>query len=61
MAVAEAQALWPGEVLFINFPSAVYLAPPEEIEQTTRCLLGNAAPGDRFIIGVTENVPETRW
>jgi hypothetical protein len=61
MTVADARAAWPGKVLFINFPSAVHLSPPDVIDQTTQELLQDAAPGDRFIIGVTENVPESCW
>ena len=50
-----------GKVLFINFPSAVHLEPPSGIEAATKQMLKEAAPGDRFIIGITENVPENRW
>jgi EAL domain-containing protein (putative c-di-GMP-specific phosphodiesterase class I) len=52
---------WPGKTLFINFPSAVHLDSAEVIAATTRKLLQDAAPGERFIIGITENVPENRW
>ncbi len=61
MSMAEARQLWPGKVLFINFPSAVHLESTEVIEATTRQLLAEAAPGDRFIVGITENVPDNRW
>ena len=53
--------MWPGKVLFINFPSAVHLEEPSVIEATTAQILKEAAPGDRFIIGITENVPDDRW
>ena len=59
--LAEARKLWPGKVLFINFPSSVHLQSASVIEETTRQLLKEAAPGDRFIVGITENVPENRW
>ena len=61
MTVAEARQMWAGKVLFVNFPSSVHLESPEVIEATTKQILKEAAPGDRFIIGVTENVPEDRW
>ena len=61
MTVAEARRMWPGKVLFINFPSAVHLEGPRVIEETTRQILREAAPGDRFVIGITETVPENRW
>ncbi len=61
MTLAQARAAWPGKTQFINFPSSVHLQPADEIAATTRQLLREAAPGDRFVIGITENVPENRW
>lgn len=61
MTVAQARAAWPGKVLFINFPSAVHLESAPTIAATTRQILREAAPGDRFIVGITENVPDHRW
>jgi len=61
MSVAEALAAWPGKVLWINFPSVLHLASIETIEATTRQMIREAAPGNRFIIGITEDIPEDRW
>jgi hypothetical protein len=61
MTVADARRLWPGKVLFVNFPSSVHLAPAAVIEETTKQMLREAAPGDRFIIGIAESVPDHRW
>ena len=61
MTVADARRMWAGKVLFINFPSSVHLESASVIEETTKQILKEAAPGDRFIIGITENVPENRW
>jgi len=61
MSLAQARVAWPGKVLFLNFPSAVHLESPQAIAATTRQLLREAAPGDRTIVGITENVPEERW
>ncbi|MBI2951374.1 hypothetical protein HYY27_04725 [bacterium] len=61
MTVADARAMWPGKTLFINFPSSVHLDPPERIAEATKQMLREAAPGERFIVGITENVPENRW
>ena len=58
MTVAEARKVWSGKVLFINFPSSVHLQKASVIAATTRQILKEAAPGDRLIIGITENVPE---
>ena len=61
MTLSEAREKWPGKTLFINFPSSVHLRDADAIEDETRRLLRESAPGDRFIIGITENVPENRW
>lgn len=61
MTLAEAREKWPGKTLFINFPSSVHLRDIDAIEAETRRLLRESAPGDRFIIGITENVPENCW
>ncbi len=61
LSVKDALRLWPDKFLWINFPSSVHLKPIEDIEQTTRELLREAAPGDRFIIGITEDIPDERW
>jgi len=61
MSVAEARAAWPAKALWINFPSTLHLEPPEVIEQATAEMLRQAAPGNRFLIGITETVPVDRW
>lgn len=61
MSLADARRAWPGKVLWINFPSSLHLQPIAGIEATTRRLLQEAAPGDRFLMGITEDVPEDRW
>jgi hypothetical protein len=61
MSLAEARAAWRGKTLFINFPSSVHLSDEKVIRATTRRLIRESAPGDRFIIGITENVPDSRW
>ena len=61
MTLEEAFATWPDKVLWINFPSPVHIEPISAIEETTRDLLRQAAPGDRLIVGITEDVPGDRW
>ena len=61
MTMADARRMWPGKVLFINFPSSVHLETTDAIEAATKRILRESAPGDRLIIGITENVPENRW
>lgn len=61
MSVAEARQAWPGKTLFVNFPSVIHLAEPSVIRETTLRILREAAPGDRLIVGIAENVPDNRW
>lgn len=61
MSLADARAAWPDKVLWINFPSSAHLAPIPAVEETTRQLLREAAPGNRFLVGITEDVPQERW
>lgn len=61
LSVAEARRAWEGKALSLNFPSSMHWAPPEEIKACTRQLIDEAAPGDGFLIGVTENIPAQVW
>ena len=61
MSMADARRAWPDKTLFINFPSSVHLYSAEVIAETTRQLLRESAPGDRFVVGITETVPDDRW
>lgn len=61
MSVAEARTVWPGKILWLNFPPSFYPQGTEALEKATRQILWEAAPGDRFLLGVTEEVPEDCW
>lgn len=57
LSVGAARRAWPGKVISTNFPSSVHLQPQDEVRATTLDLLREAAPGDGFVVGITENVP----
>ncbi|MEW6749421.1 MAG: hypothetical protein AB1505_00400 [Candidatus Latescibacterota bacterium] len=61
LPVGEALARWPGKFLWINFPSSVHLQSTARIEAVTADLIRQAAPGSRFLIGITEDIPQERW
>ncbi len=61
MTVAEARRAWPGKILWINFPSSVHLEGEGSVREELRRILGEAVPGDRFLIGITEDVPWPYW
>ncbi len=60
-SVSEARTAWPGKVLWINYPSAWHLRPRQGVYDGAIQLIREAAPGDGFIIGITEDAPEARW
>jgi hypothetical protein len=61
MSVAEARETWQGKVLWLNFPSSVHHMGVAEVERLTREILSEAAPGEGFIFGISEDVPDNAW
>ena len=62
LPIATALKLWPEKTVWINFP-AVIIASGDRAKSkkyTVDCLK-DAAPGDRFLIGCTENYPLDKW
>ncbi|NLC67420.1 MAG: hypothetical protein GX754_01250 [Clostridiaceae bacterium] len=59
--VREARSIFGRKDLWINWPSAWHLNSLEGIKCKTIELIGQAAPGNGFIIGITEDAPEERW
>ena len=58
VSVSQALAAWPKKALWINFPGAVFWQPPAEITAFTLKLLREGMPSVRFVLGVTENIPQ---
>ncbi len=52
----EAKEAWSDKAVWMNFPEEVFLRTPEEIERYTTALLEEIAPGESFIISVTEDI-----
>lgn len=61
MTLAEAREKWSDKILWINFPSSVHLDTIDVIKETTRDLLKQINGPDRFLMGITEDIPEDRW
>ncbi len=61
MSVAEARRRWPDKVLWINFPSSVHHDGVSAVEELMRQILREAAPGNGFLVGITEDVPDYAW
>ena len=60
MPLAEARQIWPDKVIWIHFPSQLFLQSDAAIEETTRQFIRDTVPGDRFLIGITEDMPAHR-
>jgi len=58
LAISKAKAAWPDKVIWANFPGSVFMREVGEIRDFTLRLLREAMPGGRFILGVTENIPQ---
>ena len=61
VTVAEAREAWREKVLWINFPSSVHVESEQRILQELRKILQEAGSKKRFLIGITEDVPEEYW
>lgn len=61
LTIVEARKLWKDKILWINYPASLHLKSPEEIRIFTLEILRQAAPGDRFLIGNTENLTPNVW
>ena len=59
--VKEARKIFGSKVLWLNWPSAWHLNSVNDVFNDTIKLIEEAMPGNGFIIGITEDVPEERW
>lgn len=59
LSLKEAYSLWKDKLIWINYTSSMHLSSPEKIRDHTLSLLGEVLPGNRFLVGVTEDIPDT--
>lgn len=59
--VSEAVRMWPEKRLWLNFPSSVHLAEPEQIRAVADQILADAGHTGRLQIQISENVPLDAW
>jgi len=57
--VREARESWREKAILVNFPGSVWHLGEETIRKVTIDILRETAPGDGFLIGVTEWIPES--
>jgi len=60
-SVAEAVGMWPEMRLFINFPSSVHLAQPQQIYRRATEILEEGGHTGRIWIQISEDVPPGVW
>lgn len=57
LSITEARKQCPDKTLLVNFPASVHLAGVAEIEAQLKEILKQSVPGNRIIVGVSEDVP----
>ena len=55
--INEARKMWKDKIIWANFPESVSLQGQTAVRKKTREMLKNAAPGDNFLMGVSEGFP----
>lgn len=61
LPVDEARAAWKDKVIWTNFPATVWLEGGlDGVERETINILKDAAPGDNFALGITEDIGDIR-
>ena len=60
-SVGQAAEMWPEMRLFVNFPSSVHLAQPDDIYAQAMQILEEAGHTGRLEIQISENVPPGVW
>jgi len=61
LSIEEARTAWKQKIIWANFPATVALETgPDRIERETIEILKSAAPGDRFALGITEDIGDIK-
>jgi EAL domain-containing protein (putative c-di-GMP-specific phosphodiesterase class I) len=58
VTLKDALTTWKDKVMWINFTSNFHITSSEAIKEHTLDLLRQSYPGNRFLISITENVPD---
>lgn len=62
LPISEARKSWgDGVAIWINIPEVMFLYERKKIEEYVISLLREMAPGKRFLFGITEDIPESRF
>ena len=61
MTMVQGREVFKDKILWPNFTSSIHLADEDTIRATTNNILDSVAPGDRFVLGITEDIPPHCW
>ena len=57
LPIDEAKKKWKDKIIWANFPEPVCLQGQKAVRETTREMLKSAAPGNNFLMGISEGFP----
>jgi len=61
MTITEALEAWPEKILWVNFPSSVFMQSEDEIRKKVNEILSCAGHSGKLQIQISENIPLDRW
>ena len=61
MSMLQGRKAFKDKIIWANFTSSIHLADERVIKKTTNDILDAVAPGDRFVLGITEDIPPHCW
>jgi hypothetical protein len=61
MTIDEAVSIWLDKILWVNFPSSVFMQSEEQIREKTNEILNSAGHSSKLQIQISENIPLDRW
>ena len=61
MTMSSGRKVFKDKIIWANFPSSLHLASIDEIKAAARAILDAVSPGERFLLGITEDIPADHW
>jgi len=58
LSLTEAQAAWPGKVIWVNFPGSVFHSGDRKVVETALDLLETGLSNGRFLLTFSEDIPD---
>jgi len=59
LPLKEAREFWKDKIIWANFPESVSLQGQKAVKEKTLEMLKDSAPGDNFLMGISEGFPST--